>query len=201
MTQPRRRLWTAGHKRRDHRVLATIALLIDPRWLLWRRDQPGLINDSRETCNVVEHGRVPDSDSVRRRRPPSRSETARHARLHTALALLATLAVKGRAPMTGYDRAEFGAAWTDTNRNGCDTRNDVLRRDLTRREIKAGTNNCVALGGWLEPDPYTGQPDPLRLRRTRRRSTSTTSSRSATRGRPALSDGCRSSGSRWRTTR
>lgn len=74
----------------------------------------------------------------------------------SALALLATLAVKGRAPMTGYDRGMFGAAWTDTNRNGCDTRNDVLRRDLSRREIKSGTSNCVALGGWLTPDPYTG---------------------------------------------
>ena len=74
----------------------------------------------------------------------------------TALAMLATLAVKGRAPMTGYDRGEFGAAWTDTNRNGCDTRNDVLRRDLTGREIKPGTGSCVALAGWLAPDPYTG---------------------------------------------
>jgi hypothetical protein len=70
--------------------------------------------------------------------------------------MLATLAVKGRAPMTGYDRGEFGAAWTDTNRNGCDTRNDVLRRDLTGREIKPGTGSCVALAGWLAPDPYTG---------------------------------------------
>ncbi len=60
--------------------------------------------------------------------------------------------------MTGYDRAAFGAAWTDTNRNGCDTRNDVLRRDLTRREIKPNTNRCVALGGWLQPEPYTGSP-------------------------------------------
>jgi hypothetical protein len=74
----------------------------------------------------------------------------------TALTLLATLAVKGRAPMTGYDRGMFGAAWTDTNRNGCDTRNDVLRRDLARREIKPGTSSCVALAGWLAPDPYTG---------------------------------------------
>jgi len=89
---------------------------------------------------------------------PKPGETARPPGSHTALALLATLAVKGRAPMTGYDRAAFGAAWTDTNRNGCDTRNDVLRRDLTRREIKPNTNSCVALGGWLQPDPYTGSP-------------------------------------------
>lgn len=83
-------------------------------------------------------------------------EAIRAAQPHTALALLSTLAVKGRAPLTGYDRAAFGAAWTDTNRNGCDTRNDVLRRDLTSRQVKAGTRRCVALAGWLTPDPYTG---------------------------------------------
>lgn len=48
-----------------------------------------------------------------------------------ALDLLATLPVKGRAPKTGYDRAQFGQAWADVDRNGCDTRNDMLKRDLT----------------------------------------------------------------------
>ena len=72
----------------------------------------------------------------------------------TALAVLATLTVKGRAPKTGYDRAQFGPAWADVDRNGCDTRNDVLRRDLTRYVIKAGTHGCVVLSGTLL-DPYT----------------------------------------------
>ena len=39
-----------------------------------------------------------------------------------ALATLDTLEVKGRAPKTGYDRALFGQAWADVDRNGCDTR-------------------------------------------------------------------------------
>lgn len=39
-----------------------------------------------------------------------------------ALAELDTLAVKGRAPKTGYSRAEFGAAWLDVNGNHCGTR-------------------------------------------------------------------------------
>lgn len=78
----------------------------------------------------------------------------------TALALLATLAVKGRAPNTGYSRAQFGPAWTDDNddpdgHNGCDTRNDVLRRDLTAVTIKPGSNGCTVLSGTLH-DPYTG---------------------------------------------
>ena len=43
-----------------------------------------------------------------------------------ALTAIATLRVKGRAALTGYDRDQFGQAWLDTNRNGCDTRNDIL---------------------------------------------------------------------------
>lgn len=65
------------------------------------------------------------------------------------------LQVKGRAPKTGYDRAQFGPAWKDIDRNGCDTRNDILRRDLKNVESKPGTNNCVILSGTLN-DPYTG---------------------------------------------
>ncbi len=74
----------------------------------------------------------------------------------SALAVLRTLPVKGRAPLTGYSRAEFGQAWADTDRNGCDTRNDVLRRDLVDDVLKPGTHGCVVLSGDLVPDPYTG---------------------------------------------
>lgn len=70
----------------------------------------------------------------------------------TALAVLDTLAVKGRAPRTGYDRDEFGQRWLDVDRNGCDTRNDILGRDLTDA-VRAGT--CRVTAGTLA-DPYTG---------------------------------------------
>lgn len=73
----------------------------------------------------------------------------------SALAALATLAVKGRAPKTGYDRALFGPAWADVDHNGCDTRNDVLRRDLTAYVLRAGTHGCLVVSGTLR-DPYTG---------------------------------------------
>ena len=58
----------------------------------------------------------------------------------SAVRTLAKLQVKGRAPQTGYERAKFGPAWSDEvtvngGRNGCDTRNDVLRRDLQRPSI------------------------------------------------------------------
>ena len=76
-----------------------------------------------------------------------------------AAAALANIPVKGRAPKTGYDRDQYGPPWTDDNNNwfghnGCDTRNDVLRRDLYHAVIKQGTFGCVALAGELS-DPYT----------------------------------------------
>ncbi|WP_082556686.1 DUF1524 domain-containing protein [Modestobacter sp. Leaf380] len=73
----------------------------------------------------------------------------------SALAALATIPVKGRAPQTGYDRDRFGAGWVDTDRNGCDTRNDVLARDLVEETFKPGTRDCVVLTGTLA-DPYSG---------------------------------------------
>jgi hypothetical protein len=75
----------------------------------------------------------------------------------SALALLGTLEIKGRAPKTGYDRDQFGPAWSDVDRNGCDTRNDILGRDLTSVSFKPGTRSCVVLGGTLA-EPYTGRP-------------------------------------------
>ena len=69
---------------------------------------------------------------------------------------LASLAVRGRAPSTGYERERFGQAWADADRNGCDTRNDILRRDLTATVVE----DCVVLSGTLD-DPYTGVPIPF----------------------------------------
>jgi hypothetical protein len=73
----------------------------------------------------------------------------------TALAALAGLPVKGRAPKTGYERDLFGSGWGDPDRNGCDTRNDVLARDLTGETFKPGTRDCVVAAGTLA-DPYSG---------------------------------------------
>ena len=73
----------------------------------------------------------------------------------TAEILLDSLAVKGRAPKTGYTRAQFGQTWADVNRNGCDTRNDILKRDLTNVVFREGTRNCVVESGTLI-DPYSG---------------------------------------------
>jgi hypothetical protein len=73
-----------------------------------------------------------------------------------ASAVLETLSVKGRAPKTGYTRAQFGPSWSDVDRNGCDTRNDILTRDLTQIIYREGTRDCIVLSGVLF-DPFSGE--------------------------------------------
>lgn len=68
---------------------------------------------------------------------------------------------KGRGPKTGYERDEFGYAWMDTAdgvplaRNGCDTRNDLLKLHGRNVQFRAGSD-CVVVAMNLD-DPYTGK--------------------------------------------
>ncbi len=68
-----------------------------------------------------------------------------------AVDTLATLAVKGRAPTTGYTRTQFGDGWAIEN--GCDTRNIILRRDMVNVALN---EKCQVVTGLLH-DPYTGK--------------------------------------------
>ena len=72
-----------------------------------------------------------------------------------ALTVLNNLEVKGRAPKTGYARAQF-PHWSDPDRNGCDARNDILKRDLTNITFKEGTRECKVIAGQLL-DPFSGK--------------------------------------------
>ncbi|MER6999271.1 HNH endonuclease family protein [Streptomyces sp. NPDC000410] len=79
----------------------------------------------------------------------------------TARELIGRTRVKGRGPKTGYARREFGYAWMDTAdgvplaRNGCDTRNDLLRLHGQNVRFRAGSD-CVVVSMELY-DPYTGK--------------------------------------------
>lgn len=54
-----------------------------------------------------------------------------------------------------YDREDgFGRAWLDVDGNGCDTRSDILARDLAEFTYKSGST-CKIADGTLN-DPYTG---------------------------------------------
>ncbi|MQY27856.1 HNH endonuclease family protein [Nocardia aurantia] len=72
--------------------------------------------------------------------------------------MLATLQIKAAASKAGYDREKFGQAWTDDNdapggHNKCDTRDDILRRDMVDIQPVTG---CQIQSGTLH-DVYTGK--------------------------------------------
>lgn len=64
----------------------------------------------------------------------------------------AALPVRSPDSHTGYSRAQFGVGWTDTDRNSCGTRDDILRRDLRGISLSGA---CRVNSGTLA-DPYTG---------------------------------------------
>lgn len=66
--------------------------------------------------------------------------------------VLEQLPVKGRAPKTGYARAQFGDGWADVD--GCDVRDRVLARHLTNVRLRG--DRCTVLEGDLA-DPYVGR--------------------------------------------
>lgn len=96
---------------------------------------------------------VRDATHARAHAERSAAPAEKQAGSGTALAALGLLAVKGRAPMTGYDRDRFGPAGLDADRNGCDTRNDMLREYLAAATVEP--NGCVVATGAYD-DPYTG---------------------------------------------
>jgi hypothetical protein len=117
------------------------------------RGQPAdTARDQAPSAAVAGHA---DGGSTRGPGAPRGAEAPREpGASRLALALLATLPVRERGPKLGYARDQYGPAWADTDRNGCDTRNDILHRDLGGPDIKPGTHDCVVLTGTLA-DPYT----------------------------------------------
>ena len=76
-----------------------------------------------------------------------------------ARAQLAALPVKGWDRQTDFSRYRFGEPWSDDvnvefGHNGCNTRDDILRRDLTQLVVRPGT--CYAQSGVLI-DRYSGE--------------------------------------------
>ena len=92
-------------------------------------------------------------------RTPAQQPTATSSDYDDARALLAGLPVKGWDRMTDFSRYRFGEPWSDDvnvefGHNGCNTRDDILRRDLTDLAVRPGT--CYAQSGVLI-DPYTAE--------------------------------------------
>lgn len=72
--------------------------------------------------------------------------------INQSLDALSSLEVKGRAPKTGYSRDQYGKGWAKDS-SGCDTRNRILKRDLTNI---VENSDCKIISGTLN-DPYTGK--------------------------------------------
>jgi hypothetical protein len=75
--------------------------------------------------------------------------------LSVAVERLAQLRVRAAGSMKGYSRAKFGDPWEDVDHNHCDTRDDILERDLGDVAFK-GSSTCTVQSGTLH-DPYTGK--------------------------------------------
>jgi hypothetical protein len=110
-------------------------------------------------CDPVELPVASGTSPAAPARLPSIPRTASVA--SAELAAIPVRAIAGRDP--SYRRDAFGAAWSDAGsgvagaRNGCDTRNDVLKRDAKpgTARFKPGTHECkVTAGTWTSP--YTG---------------------------------------------
>ena len=112
--------------------------------------RPGAPSETAGARGHPEHDASPESGQLS---PSPTSPADIKAGKTTAVGALSLLPVKGRAPMTGYDRDRFGPAWLDADRNGCDTRNDILAQYL--RAVVLESNGCVVAAGSYE-DPYTG---------------------------------------------
>lgn len=87
--------------------------------------------------------------------PSSTPSTAPSTDAELALAALQGLVVSN-VNSADYDRDRFGQTWFDVDGNGCDTRNDILGRDLVQTVLKPDTGGCKVLEGILI-DPYDDQ--------------------------------------------
>lgn len=110
-----------------------------------------LVLSSCTSLDSTEFPPLPDAQGA-----PAPSTAVQREIYAESLELLDEIAVKGRAPKTGYDRAKFGKGWKDPDRNGCDARNDILSRDLVDVTYKSAARPCVVLRGRFD-DPYTGK--------------------------------------------
>ena len=98
--------------------------------------------------------------------PPPTTDPVDAAHVQALLRTASVVPTMNEEP--GYQRScrkgkgcVFGPAWTDDSdaalsHNGCDTRNDILRSQLTHVLLDPKTRGCTVLSGVLDPDPYTG---------------------------------------------
>jgi hypothetical protein len=122
--------------------------------LFWQeRSAPDRLSGASPTWRSGE----PTSSGV----PPGTATTSAAptgSRYDIARQQLKALQVRGWDRTSDFQRSQFGEAWSDDvnvefGHNGCNTRDDILRRDL--KNLVARPLTCFAQSGTLV-DPYTG---------------------------------------------
>jgi hypothetical protein len=136
-------------------AVVAIALLALVAW----PDQPETPETSPPTARAS--GFITNSPSLSGPEPSNtrRSPQSTDPEEGAALQVLEALDVKGRAPTTGYEREAYGPDWADVVGNGCDTRHDVLRRDLVSTPADP-EDRCIIEAGLLL-DPYSSHDIPF----------------------------------------
>jgi hypothetical protein len=116
--------------------------------LLWQNRSAGSLSGPSPTWRADEPSGMPSVSGAMPRSP----------RFDAARRQLKDLPVRGWDRTSDFERLQFGKAWSDDvdvefGRNGCNTRDDILRRDLKDLVVRPFT--CFAQSGTLV-DPYTG---------------------------------------------
>jgi hypothetical protein len=144
--------------RRRRAVAAIVLLSVALGWWVWSRGGPAGSHNAEvpSTASVTASTSPPPSSAPSDHRYPDH-------RFDEARDRLALLPVKGWDRGKDFVRSRFGEAWSDDvdvefGHNGCNTRDDILRRDLTDLVVRPGT--CYAERGILH-DPYTGAQIPF----------------------------------------
>ena len=144
-------------KRRRRRLAVVLAVLLVgavAAVLLWQ--QRSASEQASGSSPTWRAGEPTSSAAVSTSGPPT--QVASGARFDTARQQLKGLQVRGWDRTSDFKRFQFGQAWSDDvdvefGHNGCNTRDDILRRDLKNLAVRPFT--CFAQSGTLI-DPYTG---------------------------------------------
>jgi hypothetical protein len=123
--------------RRAKIVLGTVLVGSITQFVIWVSAVNSLVGDSQEPPQSAPTSSAPTTTAAAAPTPTAKPSAPTDSVLYAAY----QLRVAEPEP-DGYDRGEFGQKWADVDRNGCDQRDDVLRRDR-RLHTKPGTNGCV----------------------------------------------------------
>ena len=147
--------------RRRRRALAlflgTVAVAAVAGVLVWQ-ERAGSVDAPDTADSGSPTWRAGDPTSSTAPVQPSAAPGEPQSRYDLARRQLKALPVRGWDRTSDFQRYQFGEAWSDDvnvefGHNGCNTRDDILKRDLQNLVVRPFT--CYAQSGTLR-DPYTG---------------------------------------------